>query len=108
MAAIPTFVEHDILCLDAEHGIFYQSFEDFWEQRMEPMQFISRKAEGAFAHLREKLVENAREQFTLFTRDMLLHYPLPAVTNCGGSPQAGELRGFQCFQSPSLDEKSHD
>jgi hypothetical protein len=77
MAGTETFVEHDILKLDAEHGIFYQSFDDFWERRMEPMQFISREAKGALAHLRTKLVESAREQFDLFTRDMLLHYPLP-------------------------------
>lgn len=66
MAGIPTFVEHDILCLDAERGIFYQSFEDFWERRMEPMQFIAADTGGPFAHLREKLVERARQQYHLF------------------------------------------
>lgn len=72
MAGTPTLVEHDILQLDAERGIFYQSFDDFWEKRMEPMQFIPREAKGVLAHLREKLVERAQEQYALFAREFQL------------------------------------
>lgn len=91
-----TFVEHDILALDAARGITYQSFEDFWERRMEPMQFISPDAKGPFAHLREKLRERAREQFALFCQHRLTAVEerqlQPAHQNPGSSlPPAGEL-----------------
>lgn len=82
MSAPRTFVEHDILALDAERGIFYQSFEDFWERRMEPMQFIPREAQGVFAHLRQTLKDRAEEQWLLFSAHQ---------NPDGGSPQAGEL-----------------
>lgn len=98
MAGTSTFVEYDILALDAERGLSYQSFEDFWLRRMEPMQFISAEAKGPFAHLREKLRDRAREQFALFCQHRLTAVEeqqlLPSRQNadgCGGSPQAGEL-----------------
>lgn len=58
-----TFVEHDILQLDAERGIRYQSFEDFWTRRMEPMQFIPKNASGALGAVRDTLKDRAREQY---------------------------------------------
>lgn len=66
-----TFVEHDILCLDAERGILYQSFEDFWEQRMESMQFIAPDAKGVFAVLRQTLKDRAQEQWILWTSQQI-------------------------------------
>jgi len=66
-----TFVEHDILQLDADRGITYQSFDDFWERRMEPMQFIAPDAKGPLAHLRELLRARAKEQFALFCQHRL-------------------------------------
>lgn len=67
MAGTQTFVEHDILALDAAQGILYQSFDDFWERRMEPMQFIPREAQGVFAALRQTLKNRAQEQWLLWT-----------------------------------------
>lgn len=88
MKRAQTFVEHDILRSDAESGIFYQTFEDFWQKRMEPMQFIAPDAKGALAAVRASLREQAREQFILFDKTVLQFYPAPA-DGCGGSPQAG-------------------
>lgn len=98
MAALLTFVEHDILAIDASRGITYQSFDDFWSLRMEPMQFIAGDAKGPFAHLREKLKDRAREQFALFSQHRLTaveeRQNLPTAhqnpDGCGGSPQAGQ------------------
>lgn len=90
-----TFVEHDILALDAERGIFYQSFEDFWDRRMEPMQFIPREAKGVFAHLRQTLKDRAEEQYQLFITTARIaafaHAGLSTAHSdgCGSSPQAG-------------------
>ncbi len=91
MTARPqTFVEHDILQADAERGIHYSTFLEFWEARMEPMQFIARGAEGVFAVLRQTLKDRAEEQYQLFTRNMLPHYPLPTGADSGNSPPAGQ------------------
>lgn len=76
-----TFVEHDILCMDAERGIRYPSFEDFWCKRMAPMQFIPANANGALGAVRDTLKERAREQYHLWRRTH--------ADGCGGSPQAG-------------------
>lgn len=112
MAALPTFVEHDILAIDAARGIIYQSFDDFWTRRMEPMQFIESSAQGVFAAVREKLRERAKEQFALFCQHRLTameeRQQLPAHQNpdgCSGSPQAGELSDFT---SPFASETLHD
>lgn len=80
-----TFVEHDILQLDAERGIFYQNFDDFWERRMEPMQFIPPDAKGVFAALRQTLKDRAQQQWELFAQ------ALPTGPDCSGSPPAGGL-----------------
>jgi hypothetical protein len=91
-----TFVEHDILVLDATRGISYQSFDDFWEHRMEPMQFIAPDAQGVLAVVREKLRERAKEQFALFCQHRLTPaeevQQLPTIHSdgCGSQPQAGE------------------
>lgn len=66
-----TFVEHDILALDAARGITYQSFDDFWSRRMEPMQFIKQDATGVFAEVRKNLRARAQEQFALFHQHRL-------------------------------------
>lgn len=66
-----TFVEHDILALDAARGITYQSFDDFWSRRMEPMQFIAADAQGVFADLRRVMKVRAMEQFALFHQHRL-------------------------------------
>lgn len=94
MSAPRTFVEHDILALDAEHGIFYQSFEEFWDRRMEPMQFIPREAKGVFAALRQTLKDRAEEQWLLFAHQN--------PDGCGGQPQAGGLSSHSpeaCFST---------
>lgn len=111
-----TFVEYDILAQDTSRGIIYQSFDDFWQRRMEPMQFIAAEAQGPFAHLREKLRERAKEQFALFCQHRLTaveeRQQLPAHQNpdgCGGLPQAGGAspchRPEACF---STFENIHD
>ena len=93
MTARPqTFVEHTILSLDASRGIHYQSFEEFWQKRMEPMQFISPSAKGPLAHVRDRMIDRAREQWDLFQR---------SADGCGGTPQAGEA----C--QPSIAESPH-
>lgn len=83
MAGTLTFVEHDILQLDAEWGILYQSFEEFWEKRMEPMQFIPREAKGALAQLRQVLEVRAHEQYDIFTshrrQGLLVIQPTPVA-----------------------------
>lgn len=84
MARPQTFVEHDILTLDASRGIRYASFEDFWTRRMAPMQFIPANAGGALGAVRDTMKERAREQFQLWCTSA------PA-DGCGGSPQAGGL-----------------
>lgn len=61
-----TFVEHDILTLDASRGIYYPSFEDFWCKRMAPMQFIPANASEALGAVRDTLKERAREQYDLW------------------------------------------
>lgn len=67
MTARPqTFVEHSILQLDASRGITYQSFEEFWNKRMAPMQFISPDAKGPLASVRDRMMDQAREQWELF------------------------------------------
>lgn len=96
MSGIPTFVEHAILALDAERGTFYQSFEEFWDQRMEPMQFIPREAKGVFAALRQTLKDRAQEQYLLFMAR------LPTGPDCGSLPQAGELGNLSPSFIPSL------
>jgi len=85
-----TFVEHDILQLDASRGIRYQSFEDFWTRRMEPMQFIPAGASGILGAVRDTMKERAREQYQLWFRSA------PA-DGCGGLPQAG---GAQLWGQP--------
>jgi hypothetical protein len=79
MSGIPTFVEYDILCLDAERGISYSTFDEFWDKRMEPMQYISPDAKGPFAHLREILRERAREQYYLHWQHRLAMMPQGAL-----------------------------
>jgi hypothetical protein len=60
------FVEHNILTLDASNGIHYQTFEEFWQKRMEPMQFIAKDAEGPLAAVRDAMKDQARAQWQLF------------------------------------------
>jgi hypothetical protein len=89
-----TFVEHDILSLDAKRGIRYQSFEDFWQKRMEPMQFIPAEATGALGACREILKTRAKEQWILWTASQVPpDHPSwdsrQIADGCGGSPQAG-------------------
>lgn len=66
MSRLQTHVEYEILQKDAERGIHYAGFADFWERRMEPMQFISRDAKGPLAVLRNIMKEQAKEQWTLW------------------------------------------
>lgn len=75
-----TFVEHTILSLDASRGIYYSTFEEFWEVRMEPLQFIAKGAKGPLAHVRDRMMDLAREQWDLFQQ---------SADGCGGLPQAG-------------------
>lgn len=91
-----TFVEYDILQLDAERGIFYQNFEDFWERRMEPMQFIPREAKGVFAHLRQTLKDRAEEQWQLFSAHQS---PDGIADGCGSSPPAGGAQWHSLSES---------
>lgn len=97
MPRAQTFVEHDILALDAERGIFYQSFEEFWDRRMEPMQFIPREAKGVFAHLRQTLKDRAQEQWLLFVHQN--------PDGRSSLPQAGQGGDFT---SPFTTETLHD
>lgn len=76
-----TFIEHTILAIDAAKGIHYSTFEEFWQKRMEPMQFIAPSAKGPLAHVRDRMIDRAREQWDLFQR---------SADGCGGLPQAGE------------------
>lgn len=66
MSRPQTFVEHDIFQQDADNGRLYDSFQEFWETRMEPMQFISADAKGVLADVRASLKERAEEQYGLF------------------------------------------
>lgn len=66
------FIEYQILAADAERGIHYSSFEDFWQKRMEPQQLISADAKGALAAVRQINKERAQEQWLLFTKNSML------------------------------------
>lgn len=102
MKRAQTFVEHDILSLDASRGIRYASFEDFWTRRMEPMQFIPANAGGALGAVRDTMKERAREQFQLWCASA----PADGTADgCGGSPQAG---GLSDFVSPFAEATLHD
>lgn len=83
-----TFVEHYILQQDAARNLHYRSFEDFWQLRMAPMQFIPAAATGALGALLAVNKERAREQWILYQTTVLT---AGAAHRCGGSPQAGEL-----------------
>ena|SRR5882724_13368114 len=95
-----TFIEYQILSADAKRGRWYQSFEDFWEKRMEPMQFIPRDSKGVLAAVREALKQQAETQYLLWRSCN----PLPTADGCGGLPQAGELRKPP---APTFAEHSH-
>ena len=76
MAARPqTSIEYGILCRDLKKGVVYSSFEDFWDKRMEPMQFVPKDAKGALKDVRDSVRAFARTQYDLhskhFAREIL-------------------------------------
>lgn len=77
MSGTKTFIEHDILTMDAGSGRTYSSFQEFWETRMEPMQFIAADAKGALADVRANLKEQAESQFAIFQLKRLMAAPAP-------------------------------
>ncbi len=89
MSRPQTHVEYEILQKDAERGIIYWSFEEFWAKRMESMQFIPAESKGLLAVLRDKLKNQAREQYALYMRD---HDDKMAAiaSNAGGPPPFGK------------------
>lgn len=66
MSRPQTHVEYEILEHDAARGILYPTFHEFWEKRMEPMQYIPREAKGVLGQLRAKLREQAEQQYRLW------------------------------------------
>lgn len=76
-----TSTEYTILSIDAERGITYSSFEDFWERRMEPLQFIPPDAKGSLARVRQLIKDHAKEQWDLFEmhqrQGLLVLQPMP-------------------------------
>ena len=61
-----TSAEFDLLAADASRGVFYPSFQDFWDQRLEPLQLIGPEAQGVFAALRSSIIDQACAQWALF------------------------------------------
>ncbi len=80
-------IDYQILLADAQAGIRYSSFEDYYTRRLTKRAiFFPDNPKGALLAVQTRVLELVRECWNSFAKD---HPDLIAVADCCGLPQAG-------------------
>lgn len=87
MEKSPGHIDYQILLADAQAGIHYSSFEDYYARRLTKRAiFFPDNPKGALLAVQTRVLELVRECWERFAKD---HPDLIAVADCCSLPQAG-------------------